>query len=350
VAQATAGVLAAGVLGIGYLTGMLGTVLGGAALGGALLALASRAIGARTGTLEAGLLRGPWRGTPRLHVTQLLNRLIFWPLVGVAASRSVITAALPPAQVRIGEIIGWAAIGVLMLSALLPRRRILVVSNVVMLVVSAFLATQCVRLAAPVTGSVALDSPVRGDWYVGSGGRSVLINHHYAVVQQRDAVDLSMPHTGVPVSSDPRSFPAFGETVYAPADGTVVALRDGFRDLPIGATDRLHPAGNHVVLQIGRQQYVLMAHLQQGSVTVTVGQHVRRGAPFARVGNSGNTSEPHLHLQVQSGPALMTADGRGWTRDLRTFPIELRDTDRIRDGKHTSPARDLRRNDLLHTR
>jgi hypothetical protein len=349
VAQLAAGILAAGVLSFGYVTGTLGTVLGGAAIGGALLALGSRAIGAGTGALETGVFRRPWRRTRPWHLAQLVNRLIFWPLVGFAAARSVITAALPPPQVRIGEIVGWAAIGVLMLSALLPRRRIMVVSNVVMLVVSAFLAVQFVRLAMPVIDAVALDSPVRGDWYVGSGGRSVLLNHHYPLAQQRDAVDISIAHPGAAVSSDPRTFPAFGQTVYAPADGAVVAVQDQFPDLPVGASDRVHPAGNNVVLQIGRERYVLMAHLQQGSVAVTVGQQVRRGEPLARVGNSGNTSEPHLHLQVQSGPALMTADSRGWTRDLHTFPIELRDTVRIRGGERTAPAQDLRGNDLLHS-
>ena len=103
-----------------------------------------------------------------------------------------------------------------------------------------------------------------------------------------------------------------------------------------------------MVLQIGPQRYVLLAHLQQGSLAVTAGQQVRRGEPLARVGNSGNTSEPHLHLQIQNGPALLTADGRGVTPGLRTLPIELRDTDRLRGGDRTSPARDLRRNDLLH--
>lgn len=349
VAQTAACIFVAGAFGFGYITGTLGTVLGAAAIGAALVALGSRAIGAASGTLETGLFRGPGRPTRRWHLAQLINRLIFWPLVGVAATSSLITAPLSPAQVRIAETIGWAAIGVLVLSALVPRRRILLVSNVVMVAVSAFLAAQFVRLALPVTGSVALDSPVRGDWYVGSGGRSVLLNHHYPLAQQRDAVDLSIAHAGVPVSSDPRSFPAFGATVYAPADGTVVAAVDQFADLPVGATDPGHPAGNHVVLQIGPARYVLMAHLQRGSVSVTVGEQVRRRQPLARVGNSGNTGEPHLHLQIQSGPALMTPDGRGWTPDLRTFPIELRGVDRIRDGARTSPAMDLRRNDRLHT-
>jgi biotin carboxyl carrier protein len=206
-----------------------------------------------------------------------------------------------------------------------------------------------VRLATPVTDAVILDSPVRGEWDVGSGGRSVLVNHHYPVAQQRHAVDLVMARHGASGSTDPRTFPAFGQTVYAPAAGTVVAIRDDLRDLPVGTADRARPEGNHVVLDIGGNRYVLLAHLERGSAAVAEGQRVSAGQPIARVGNSGNTAEPHLHIQVQDGPRLIARDRHGWTEGLRTFPIELRTTVRIRGGARTTPAVDLRRNDILQT-
>ncbi len=64
------------------------------------------------------------------------------------------------------------------------------------------------------------------------------------------------------------------------------------------------------------------------------------------VGNSGNSTTAHLHLQVQDGPDLTTPDGTGWT-DVRTFPITLRDATRVRCGDASTPATDLRRNDLI---
>jgi murein DD-endopeptidase MepM/ murein hydrolase activator NlpD len=129
----------------------------------------------------------------------------------------------------------------------------------------------------------------------------------------------------------------------------VVTVRDNLPDLPVGTADRVRPEGNHVVLDIGSNRYVLLAHLERGSAAVTAGQRVSAGQPVARVGNSGNTAEPHLHLQVQDGPRLMAPDGHGWTSGLRTFPIELRTTVRIRGGARTTPATDLRQNDILQT-
>jgi len=66
------------------------------------------------------------------------------------------------------------------------------------------------------------------------------------------------------------------------------------------------------VVDIGDGRYVVLAHLKQGSVTVQVGDVVRRGEPLAAIGNSGHTSEPHLQMQVQDSPAGTDAD--------RTFP------------------------------
>lgn len=88
----------------------------------------------------------------------------------------------------------------------------------------------------------------------------------------------------------------------APLSGEIVALRNDLPDLPIPQADSLRPAGNHVVLQAtlpdGRAAQILLAHLKTGSVRVRVGQHVNQGDVLAQVGNSGNTSEPHLHLGV----------------------------------------------------
>ena len=91
----------------------------------------------------------------------------------------------------------------------------------------------------------------------------------------------------------------------APADGLIVGAADGYADNRPGTnSDR----ANHVVIDIGAGRYVLMAHLMQGSVTVEIGDRVRRGQPLAAVGNNGHSSEPHLHLQVQDSPAGIDAE------------------------------------------
>ncbi|MGB3306700.1 MAG: M23 family metallopeptidase [Thermomicrobiales bacterium] len=61
----------------------------------------------------------------------------------------------------------------------------------------------------------------------------------------------------------------------------------------------MHPAGNHVVLQTADGEFVFLAHMQKGSVRVSEGDTVRSGDLLGLVGNSGNTSKPHLHIHVQ---------------------------------------------------
>jgi hypothetical protein len=203
--------------------------------------------------------------------------------------------------VRLGALIGWAAIAVVMSLAFVPRRRILLAPSLVMVAVAAFLGVQLVRLATPGPTSVPLDSPVRGTWSVASGGRSALLNHHYLLPQQRHALDLTMvPGDGRP-PRDLRDHPAYGQPLYAPADGTVTTAEETFPDLPIGASDPARPQGNHVVIDIGAGRYVLMAHLQHASVAVTVGQHVRAGDPVARVGTPATPAHRTCICRCRTG-------------------------------------------------
>jgi murein DD-endopeptidase MepM/ murein hydrolase activator NlpD len=88
---------------------------------------------------------------------------------------------------------------------------------------------------------------------------------------------------------------------------------DDLPDLLPGDMDRKHIAGNHIVIQFdGSETYIGLAHLMQGSVKVKPGERVSTGQPIARVGNSGNTSEPHLHIHAKRGgnPKSML-DGAG---------------------------------------
>ena len=108
-------------------------------------------------------------------------------------------------------------------------------------------------------------------------------------------------------------YAAYGEPVLAVADGTVSAAIDGAPDnvprrMPRELTADTAP-GNHVVVDIGRGAGVFYGHLQLGSVSVRQGQRVTRGHSLGRVGNSGRSSEPHLHMHVMDGPDWLTADG-----------------------------------------
>ena len=137
------------------------------------------------------------------------------------------------------------------------------------------------------------------------------------------------------------TYPAFGQMLYAPADGRVVKVVNDRPDLEIGKRDKEQIMGNHVVIDIGEDRYVHMAHLMQGSITVNPGEEVQSGQAIARCGNSGNTSEPHLHLQVQSH-----ADSEA--KGLQTYQIRIRGVVRQRNGRsERMESADLRRNDVV---
>ena len=92
----------------------------------------------------------------------------------------------------------------------------------------------------------------------------------------------------------------WNEPVFAPCTGQVLLARDGHRDQPPLRSDREHAAGNFVALHC-RGHTLMLAHLRQGSVLVEPGAVVERGRLLGHVGNSGNSSEPHLHLHAVVG-------------------------------------------------
>jgi peptidase M23-like protein len=236
-----------------------------------------------------------------------------------------------------------------MILALIPNRRIRPSTSLFFAAGSLFLVIELVRILWPVPAAdtVVLDPPFRGEWYVFQGGRSALVNHHFPLRSQRHALDLLKPReidrTGQERSASPalETYPSFGQTLYAPAAGRVVRAVNDRPDMAIGKTDSKQIVGNHVTIDIGGGRYVLMAHLMQNSVLVEPGEEVRSGQAIGRCGNSGNTSEPHLHLQAQSD-ADFQAEG------LRTYPIAFRGVVRRRAGRSESLERaDLRRNDVV---
>jgi murein DD-endopeptidase MepM/ murein hydrolase activator NlpD len=142
----------------------------------------------------------------------------------------------------------------------------------------------------------------QGRWVILQGGRGVL-NHHRRVAEQAGALDLvRLGSRGATVDALYRhalgAFPAYGSTVLAPCDGVVLATRDGLPDQGLERPRLAPAAGNHVRIDTGSEQ-ILLAHLLPGSLLVDVGQRVTRGQPIGQVGNSGNTSEPHLHLHAE---------------------------------------------------
>jgi murein DD-endopeptidase MepM/ murein hydrolase activator NlpD len=154
--------------------------------------------------------------------------------------------------------------------------------------------------------------PFNGEWLVFWGGRTLGENYHAASRAQRFAHDLVMVRDGRTHPDSSRaltSYYCYGQPILAPAPGVVVIAVDTLPDQPIGSRDTAHPGGNHVVIDHGNHEFSLLAHMQPHSLRVKVGTRVKRGQLLGLAGNSGNTSEPHLHVHLMNGPDMSDADG-----------------------------------------
>ncbi|MFE9603986.1 M23 family metallopeptidase [Streptomyces hokutonensis] len=171
------------------------------------------------------------------------------------------------------------------------------------------------RWRAPL--SRPLRFPLEGTWYVVQGGGR-LLNHHAQVPEQRGALDLvALGPLGTRTrrGHDLTAYAAYGRPVRSPCDGRVISAADTVRDQRPGEISYQPPYGNHVFLDTGRE-IVKLAHLRPGSVTVARGDTVRAGQLLGEVGNSGNTTEPHLHLHAER-------DGLGLDLEFTGVPGRL---------------------------
>lgn len=164
------------------------------------------------------------------------------------------------------------------------------------------------KARAATQGALTVSFPLRGGLYcVSSGGNYLALNHHLTRPSQKHAIDLIRLNWFGNRSSglyqqDYRAYSVYGALVYTPCDGTVTKVIDGIPDNTPPQRDSSQPAGNHVIIRYGNSDvYVGLAHLQRGSLQVCEGQQLRAGQLLGRVGNSGNATEPHLHIHAKRG-------------------------------------------------
>ncbi|MEV2263160.1 M23 family metallopeptidase [Streptomyces anulatus] len=220
-------------------------------------------------------------------------------------------------------------------------------ATVVLALMAATMTLQ-VRAASPQGDPrppVEVDPPVTGRWTALNSPADKVPSHGTHVYGQTYAIDIvAEPETGEgepsarpafrwlwPVVRRNRAFPAFGAPLLAVADATVVRASDGQRDhlsrnsLPALAYLMLiegnvrsivgahRVIGNHVILDLGEGTFAVYAHVRRGSLQVKAGDRVRAGQWLGQVGNSGNTTEPHLHFHLMDGPDPDSARGVPFT-------------------------------------
>jgi murein DD-endopeptidase MepM/ murein hydrolase activator NlpD len=172
-----------------------------------------------------------------------------------------------------------------------------------------------------------ISPPLRGDnWQAGNGPsntsghrRTILPIDGKAHIAQRFAIDwVQLNPDGKTYTGDPldnKNYRAYGSQALAVADGTIVAVKDGIPQNIPGENSRAVPitletvGGNHVILDLGKGRYAFYAHLQPGSLKVKIGDHVKRGQVLGLVGNSGNSTEPHLHFHIGDSNSPLGSEG-----------------------------------------
>ncbi len=209
-----------------------------------------------------------------------------------------------------------------------------------------------VRSGAP----LVISPPLRGGEWLAANGPGNASGHRRALIpvggkahiSQRFAIDwVQLRPDGKTWINDRlknENYRSYGAEALAVADGMVVAVKDGIPQNVPGATSRAVPitletiGGNHVILDLGQGRYAFYAHLQPGSLRVKVGDQVRRGQVLGLVGNSGNSTEPHLHFHISDANSPLGSEGLpyvfesferqgqgwGWTPSGKDATVEKR--------------------------
>jgi murein DD-endopeptidase MepM/ murein hydrolase activator NlpD len=177
---------------------------------------------------------------------------------------------------------------------------------------------------------VSYTLPFQGTWWVANGGPDPSTSHSWDLIGQRYAYDFVITDEGGKTHRhDGRrveDYYAFGAPVLAPADGIVVAVQNRHRDCPWpGVIDHLawSALGNYVLIRHANGEYSLLVHLRRGSVRVRPGDRVQRGQVVGECGNSGHSTEPHLHFQVQDHPNFFLA---------ASLPVRFHRWCRVKEG------------------
>lgn len=185
-----------------------------------------------------------------------------------------------------------------------------------------------VHIANPLTGE---------DWFAGNGPANSSVHRRAAIpldgnlfIGQRFAIDwIQQFPDGNTYKGDRlnnRSYLAYGKELLAVADGTVSRVMDGVQEnVPGSRAQKItleNVCGNFVILDIGQGRFAFYAHMQPGSVRVKLGDRVKQGQVLGLLGNSGNSSEPHLHFHICNANSALSSEGLPYVCDYELMGKE----------------------------
>lgn len=155
--------------------------------------------------------------------------------------------------------------------------------------------------------------PFKGDWFVFWGGDTKAQNYHVVSDAQKNAFDIVMLGPNNKSYKNKglynEDYYAFGEPLYAVCDAVAIKVITGIEDNIPGRMDAANALGNAIILKTANEEYIVYAHFKKGTIAIKEGDTVSRGQFLGECGNSGNSSEAHIHFHLQDGPNVINAIG-----------------------------------------
>ena len=158
------------------------------------------------------------------------------------------------------------------------------------------------------------------EWFVVWGGRTIEENYHASLGDQRFAIDVVQIENGSTFTGNGaqnEDYYCFGDTLYAPGSGQIVEMEKSVVENLPGETNTNQLFGNYVIIDHGNAEFSVLAHFMNNSIIVDLGDLVTKGQIIGLSGNSGNSTEPHLHYHLQNNPSI--GQGEGLPAQFRNY-------------------------------